>query len=254
MKLVTIAVSKMQELLANQTNRNLNQNRVRLLAHEMEQGKWNPAIAPVLLYTDGTLADGQHRLAAAVMRGKPLQVWLATIDRQEITKVDSGMNRTTYMHSQILGLTVTKADLAAARVAICLHGKSFGLSPRVNHDDLIQAARRYDVVRFRYRYSVLSGACAYIHSVSAGVPEFFRMVVTGEMLARTEPAFHLRNALLLNPAGGNYEREELLVKTVKAWNAYAAGEQMGTLKAPKRPFEWMDIVRKEAKDGHAQAD
>lgn len=251
MKLVTLSVGKMQELLANQTNRNLNQNRVRLLAHDMEQAKWNPSIAPVLLYSDGTLADGQHRLAAAVMRAKPLQVWLATIERQEITKVDSGMNRTTYMHSQILGMTTTKADIAAARVALCLEGGSFSLSPRVNHDQLIEAVSRYDVLRFRFRYSVLSGACAYIHSLSAGAPEFFRMVVTGEMLFRTQPAFHLRNALFLNKAGGNYEREELLVKTVKAWNAFAAGEQMRCLKPAKRPFEWIDIVRKGAKDGEA---
>jgi hypothetical protein len=249
LKRLTFSINDIERLLENQRNRSVNQIRVGILAEQMRLGQWRPEVAPILLYQDGTLADGQHRLHAALKVGKPLECWVAVIDRQDITKVDAGLPRNTYNHCQILGIELSKSDIAAAKVCIVLARGSFNLKQAFAHDVVLEACEIYPVRKYRAPgMSVFAGACAFLDTVSPGVEEFHRQVTVGELLTSTDPAYHLRNALLM-PLQGNMMREEILVKIVRAWNCYARGERMGVLKPGKRPFEWMDIERKEAKDG-----
>jgi hypothetical protein len=248
LKRVTLTVEYMKSLLEKQVNRTPSQTRIQSLAAEMKFGKWNPNIAPILLYPNGTLADGQHRIAAAVLCNKPLTAFVGVIEWGEITKVDAGKARTAFNHAQILGYSVNNSDIAAARVALLLEQRTYSLVMNISHEALLQATERFPVCKYRHRHAVVAGACAYLDTISGGVRDFHHQVVTGEMLTRTDPAFHLRNAMMV-VTGGKASREELLVKTVRAWNAYANGESMSILRAGKRPFEWIDICRKEAKDG-----
>lgn len=254
MKRRTLSISDMELLVENQRNRSVSKPRVDMLAVQMRAGQWRPEVAPILLYQDGTLADGQHRLCAALKVGKPLECFVAHIDHADITKVDAGMPRNTFNHCQILGIDLSKSDIAAGKICLTLEQATYHLKQAYSHDLVIQACDKYSVRKYRWSGgSVFSGVCAFIDSVSSGVEEFHRQVTVGELLRSTDPAYHLRNALMM-PLQGNNMREDIMVKIVRAWNCYARGDRMGVLKPGKRPYEWIDIERKEAKDGRAEAD
>jgi hypothetical protein len=53
--------------------------RVAVLAAEMLAGRWQPErslLWPVVLSNGGLLSEGQHRLAAIVAAGVPVQIWV----------------------------------------------------------------------------------------------------------------------------------------------------------------------------------
>ena len=54
---------------ANTSNRNLSQRQVDKLAYDMVTGNWRTTHQGIAFYDDGTLADGQHRLAAIAKSG-----------------------------------------------------------------------------------------------------------------------------------------------------------------------------------------
>lgn len=58
-----------QWLLLNNSNRTLQRKRVEDYAREMKAGRWYVTHQGVAFYDDGSLCDGQHRLAAIVMSG-----------------------------------------------------------------------------------------------------------------------------------------------------------------------------------------
>lgn len=62
----------------NTNNRRLSQPTVNAYAREMQNGRWQVTHQGVAVYDDGTLADGQHRLAAIVESGCTVPMLLTT--------------------------------------------------------------------------------------------------------------------------------------------------------------------------------
>lgn len=56
-------------LETNTRNRNLSRSRVEMMARDIAEGRWQQRNVSVAFYTDGRLADGQHRLNAIVLAG-----------------------------------------------------------------------------------------------------------------------------------------------------------------------------------------
>lgn len=73
MKIETMQVTPQQakEWLrqGNEKNRNIRQHLVVRYADDMRSGAWHLTHQGIAFYTDGTLADGQHRLAAVILSG-----------------------------------------------------------------------------------------------------------------------------------------------------------------------------------------
>jgi hypothetical protein len=248
------AKSRVEELLTRSHNRRLIRNHVDRLAIAMAAGAWNPVVAPILFYRDGTLADGQHRLAAWLQAGAPDGVWFlsAVIEQEEIVKVDAGRLRSTRDHCAIMRIPLDNRAIAAARWALNLElDKTYDAGPLVaTHEMLIEAAWRFNITRFAHRMlpASVAGTLAYIGE-ARGVSPFFDLVVHGENLTRNHPAYHLRTLCLNSSFANRNLRSEWSIKTVRAWNAYATGESMGVLKAPARPWSWIEIEERSATDG-----
>lgn len=247
----TPSKGRVEALLGRSPNRNLVASHVKRLALAMGSGNWNPAVSPILFYPDGALADGQHRLSAWIEAGCPSEVcfYAATINGDEITKVDAGRLRNTRDHCKILGLSYGHRDLAAARVALCLElNRSYDPALlTATHEMLIDAARRYDTPSFvnRIMPASVAGALAFIGD-RRGVRSFYDKVVHGENLTRTHPAYHLRSLCMQSTFSNRNNRAEWTYKTIRAWNAYAKGEQIGQLKAGSRPYTWLELESLEA--------
>ena len=68
---------------------------VRQYARDMESGNWNEDVEqPIVITKDGTLIDGQHRLAALVETGRPLWMFVVTdADISQFDYIDCGARR-----------------------------------------------------------------------------------------------------------------------------------------------------------------
>ena len=79
----------------NPDNRRLSERTVERYAHEIDGGRWAFNGEPIIVSDTGELNDGQHRCAAVVEAGKPIDVLLLVgIARETRTTLDQGKMRT----------------------------------------------------------------------------------------------------------------------------------------------------------------
>lgn len=259
MRLQTFSVNQMESLLANQQNRSLTTGWQKWY-RAMLAGQWNPSLAPIILYADGTLADGQHRIRAALEMNQPFTCYVTVIERDEIVHVDAGRPRSTVDHAKILGLGLSNRHIAIARVCIALERKTYQVQ-NIEHAVLLEAATKFDVMawagksKFRSQTPV-AGLCAFISSKGGSPEAFYHSVATGEDLTQGDPALLLRNWLLDNEAvGGQAMRTEYLWRTTRCWNAYASGEALFRMLKPKSGWPFLHpmigMIGEEAGDAQA---
>jgi hypothetical protein len=106
-----------QQLLDDRPlNRTIRRALVEALAADMASGKFDSSvIAPIRINRRGQLTDGQHRLSAIAMYGKPVLLWIETTDSD---RFDLGRSRTA---SDLLSFSgVDNARTAAAVMRIIL--------------------------------------------------------------------------------------------------------------------------------------
>jgi len=84
-----------QKWLSNNPNvRRLRQHRVALLANAIRSGHFRTTHQGIAIRVDGALVDGQHRLAAIVMAGRPVRMMVTTqLPFDATAVVDSGLPR-----------------------------------------------------------------------------------------------------------------------------------------------------------------
>lgn len=75
----------------NHSNRTLRQDHVRFLAKEMAEGRWEPNNDAICFAKDGRLLNGQHRLSAIVLSGKPQELFVIRgMDEESFKVMDGG--------------------------------------------------------------------------------------------------------------------------------------------------------------------
>jgi len=109
----------------NQDNRTVRPKRVQQYARDMKAGRWRTNGQGLLFKGDfngsGTLFDGQHRLLACVMAGKPFTTVVVTgLTDADHSTIDTGMIRSFADELRWLG-EVNVAELAA----VCLLGWTY---------------------------------------------------------------------------------------------------------------------------------
>lgn len=241
MKRTTLSVKQMHKLLETQQNRTLT-DRWHPLHRQMASGEWNPDVAPIIVFDDGTLADGQHRIRAAIEMGKPFTCWVVTIPKSDITKVDAGRSRTTRDHCRILGLPIQCVHSAAARFILWLRDNEWGNRRQYSHAEIIDAATQFRVVELPNPAREIRGASAFLavwgyarSKCPTEADEFFTSVNTGESLRSGTAAFTLRKRLLnAVQLTGSSQQMAYLWMNVRAWNAHVAGEPITRLVLPDR--------------------
>lgn len=94
--IVTMTPEMAAQILSekNLRNRRLRPSVVRKYSHAIRTGQWRLTQQGVAIGSDGTLLDGQHRLAAIVDADTPIQIALATdCDPTTFSVLDTGMAR-----------------------------------------------------------------------------------------------------------------------------------------------------------------
>jgi hypothetical protein len=239
-KLITPAMAKDLLDTANNGNRSLSSGNVAKFAADMREGKWRDTHQNVIaFYDDGTLADGQHRLAAISASGVPMMMFVATgLSREDGSMIDQGRTRSVADALKIGGLlssdkysTYAVAIVKLIRAAETRMGNAMSIS---------QTAVAIEAIRDGVDFSCahLSGvqcvglrnatmraavAAAFYNVNVSKLDQFCRVMTTGmpedfgdEMLVR------FRNKLLMDGAtkGGQdrIERYQLICKVIDAYN------------------------------------
>ncbi|KMV19641.1 hypothetical protein ACT17_06275 [Mycolicibacterium conceptionense] len=94
-KVETITPERAAELLeANTTNRPLSTGTVQTFADAMRRGEWRVTHQGIAVGSDGVLVDGQHRLAAVIEAGVPVDLTVFTdVDPTTFGVLDIGKRR-----------------------------------------------------------------------------------------------------------------------------------------------------------------
>jgi hypothetical protein len=104
----------------NTHNRTLRGPAVAAYARDMTEGRWHTSGEAIKFAVDGTLLDGQHRLAAIARAGVAIATFVVFGLRREAQDVmDSGRKRSAGDALQLAGMRNVGRLSAAARLALC---------------------------------------------------------------------------------------------------------------------------------------
>jgi hypothetical protein len=157
MKIVTITPTDAEDLLlTNEENRPVSKVKVEQYAGDITAGKWAMNGETIKVSREGYLNDGQHRLEAVIMAGKPIvTAFIFGVERDTRLTVDQGRARGTACYLGLKGVTNSAQIAAVARLAYQFEqskGLNFGKrspSPTATmdyidqHHDELQEASRY---------------------------------------------------------------------------------------------------------------
>lgn len=98
--------------------RKISKNKVRLYAEEMKAGKWQLNGEGIMFDETGRLKNGQHRLAAVLMAGVPVEMTVVRGVSDDINIYDVGANRTAVQIANASGYDNHKEDTSVATVIV----------------------------------------------------------------------------------------------------------------------------------------
>jgi hypothetical protein len=215
-EVVTITPAMAEKWLDNNPkNRTLNKRRVARLVKSIKDGQWAVNGEAITIASNGTLVNGQHRLAAVMVSKRPIQSWVIKgVPPEAMATIDLGAVRSLGNHLQMAGIKGAVYALASA-VIVCrefrtgayVHSKE-KTSPQEmlefieENKRILKAAEIYtaaDKAEFRALLpQSLSIASYFMFSkVDRDKAEtFFHKLVQGSSLGEKSPILKLRTALI----------------------------------------------------------
>jgi hypothetical protein len=233
---------------ANNHNRNLQQSLVDNLASRMTGGEWAMNGATIKVAVDGTLLDGQHRLAAVVASGIPLETVVVRglpMGAQETLDIGRGRRLADVLaieghddaHALAAAINVlhryrTGQRLDGARNAAPSAQQALTLideAPELREG--VRVARRV-TKQIRGPLGVFAGLHAVFRAIdSEANDKFFAQLETGLELEKGDPVWHLREHVLRIRRDRHYAQTPYYVAalTIKAFNYRRAGRRIDLL-------------------------
>jgi hypothetical protein len=233
-------------LKLNTHNRKVRDADVRRYARDMASGDWSLTGEAVKFDAAGTLLDGQHRLAAIVLSGATVPLFVIRgVDSEAQAHMDTGRKRTASDVLSLSGETHSSLLAATARLAlgVNLGGSNIGryeashaeITEFVNDnpglryavDFIRQYARRTDCPPAIAAYAFWR--MARIDTMEAG--QFWMAAADKIGLRQGDPTIALTNRLA--EARRNRQRlskEAYLSLIFRAWNARRAGKSLSLLR------------------------
>lgn len=255
----TINAKTAQNILAaNTRNRPLSPRVVATYAEDMASGRWKLNGEPIIIASDGTLLDGQHRLNAVLSLDGAVQMLVVRgADATAFDTIDANYTRTAAHILAIRGGTYVNVVASAARLAMNYRA---GFS-------LAYGATRKQVTDFAAANPYLQELAALLHPTTNVLPlspvvavaflsngnrlfdndwaAFSDAIASGENLPARHPALTLREWAWKE---SRRSRRKMLGGAVfcaaaRAWNAYMRGETPSHLKVTSNPsIENCEIV------------
>lgn len=158
--IVAVAPDTAQRWLTefNRNNRKVRQGVVDAYARDMKAGNWKLTAEPIKFAPDGTLLDGQHRLAAVVKANVTICLFVARgIDPAAQQVMDSGAKRTTADALQLAGSENVVIRAAIGGIALAAQNGNPDAKAKYTHSEILAFLGAHPTIgesaRFASRYA-----------------------------------------------------------------------------------------------------
>jgi hypothetical protein len=232
-------------LEGNVINRPLSRFQVQKYATVMQQGRWRLNGEPIIIASDGTLLDGQHRLYAIIQAGVHVDcLVVADVPREVFSTLGTGSKRSASDLAAMLGC---KNATWVASTLSCLYRFEMGLieyAASAPNDKISELLSRYpeapsvtaetgaSPIKQFFSIGIFSGFYIWLsrrYPVEAG--EFFGQLKTGVGLVAGSPVLLFRERMMGVKRGKvRLQHREVVALLIKAWNAHLSGKWPKILK------------------------
>ena len=235
-------------LVSNTHNRSLRQRVVMAYAADMAEGNWQWNGDSVKFAGDGTLLDGQHRLAAIAEADVTVQVLVVRgLPNRAQETVDGGNKRSFSDVLHLRGEVNTHTLAAVTRRVTAWETGARRTGTKIKYAptnaQLLQTLEKYPDLRSialtahtaSQRCDIpasIIGLCWWLFDQlsSEDTEFFFGRLADGQGLHKGDPVYELRRTTETSRAIRGQRSETFLTAIViKAWNAYRDGAQVGLL-------------------------
>ena len=115
---ITPAIAE-KYLEANTSNRTLRKFHVLKLASDIKEGRWHLNGSSIVFNGDGTLLDGQHRLAAIIHAGQPADILVVRgVSKSAMPSIDANISRKASDVAHLAGFIQTNILTGSARMLL----------------------------------------------------------------------------------------------------------------------------------------
>jgi len=246
-EIATITSTIAKHLLEqNIDNRPLSEMQVNQIAHDIKAGHWELNGETIIVAKDGTLNDGQNRLAAVVQSGIPIQTAIMFgVSRSSRMTVDMGRQRSGGNFMAMQGIKYANETASATglflryKAGIYATGGTKILARIFTKQDILAGYQLHEkqikaavALVANEKFAVLVGkqalATAHIILTAKNPVEatvFFARLMDGSNLKRNDPILWLRARLLdvRKERIHAYVKLELILRT---WNAWREGKSL----------------------------
>lgn len=234
-----------QWLERNTNNRPLTMSRVNSYVQDMLSGNWKYTHQGIAFYSDGSLADGQHRLKAIVLSKQACHLLVTHNLPKEVSPVlDQNKTRTLYQSLNIEGKDWVRKEMIA--IARCMLSGGYLNQTVISPKTIEQYVDKYQVIlemtvraaptkkKAITQSTVLAG---YFTALVAGVgfakvKRFASVMYSGEMEKPEENAAIRLRETLTRPIGTASERHDRLKLVQKAISFFVAEQKIARLHVP----------------------
>lgn len=233
-------------LAANTSNRNVRDRVVTTYSRDMQAGRWHFTGEAIKFADDGTLLDGQHRLAAIVKAQVPVQMLVIRgIAHQAQASMDTGAKRTPGDAANLRGHKNGKLLSSVAKMIVTDGARLANVTPStaelldiIENDTtlrwVVNSAIAGELTTLRRITSATVIGYAYwrLHAVDGfACAEFFHRLATLEELPAGSPILALHRRLSANEGlNSRMAQRQVLAYIVMAWNAWRKGESRSIVK------------------------
>ena len=219
-------------------NRPISEAHVRHLTESMKRGEWTLNGQPIIIASDGTGIDGQHRCAAVIRANVEIpMVVVRGVERESFPTIDQGKKRSM---GDVLAIRGEKncallGALARGILEIREWQSGLGGKARYTHSQLEKVLDKHPGCR-KWANEIASKSvknftpglvgsvlvlAEELHGTHAGL--FFQSYRSGEGLFKGSPVLALRERLMNRGRGVHYTPQATAALAIKCWNAFVTG-------------------------------
>lgn len=239
-------------LLRNTNNRTRRPTTAARYARDMATGRWKETHQGILIARDGTILDGQHRLAAIVASGVTVRMLVTTgADPVDIVAVDCGSTRGVHDQMQVQGHGAAVVSRSGSAIGgSMVRSMGTGRLNKMTRQELIEFIEKYaDSINFadetilsftrnhtRLASSVIGAVVARAHAYGENpgtLSRFVEVLISGTAANASErAAIALRDYLLIRSANHVHDNRRTLHRKIeRALRGFIDGENMTRLYA-----------------------
>ena len=228
-------------------NRKKKPTNVTFLSEEMKSGRWLPTNQGIGVSENGRIIDGGHRLEAMHESGREDIVFLLVVGLSDDSQkyVDQHAKRSMADTLKLfLNKEVSHQLVATMNVIHASKQLGFRTPKRLSPDEIVEMMDLFsddismfsNIPQFWNLPSPVAAAIliSYHKTHDPSIYEFATQVVNGEMIAKGDPSYALRNYIIASrgfSSGGSTVQRERFQKTRAAILAHVRGRKLTKLYA-----------------------